>query len=77
MVNLCDVPLDDVLSVQHLSPDIWATSRKGIGGALKLRGTSDVLLAYGVSVPSGPHRGPYLAQLDWPKEALASESIRV
>lgn len=44
---------------------------------MKLRGTSDVLLAYGVSVPSGPHRGPYLAQLDWPKEALASESIRV
>jgi hypothetical protein len=33
IANLCDAPLDDVLSVQRLSPDVWATSRRGIDNA--------------------------------------------
>lgn len=59
------------------SPETFDRGRELIRQALDLEATSDVLLAYGIQLPTGASRHAYRAQIDWISGELASRSVRV
>lgn len=75
--NLCETPLDDVAAVHSVDPKVWVASRERILRALEERAPSEVLLAYGVSAPTGIHRAHYLAQLAWLAATLEKLPVRL
>lgn len=60
-----------------LPPGVWKDGRRGIVSALADPRVSDVLLGYGVSLPSGPNRAAFRAQIGWLTTQLAERSLRV
>lgn len=61
----------------EVSTDTFDRGRELIRQALDLEATSDVLLAYGIQLPTGANRQAYRAQIDWIGRELTSRSVRV
>lgn len=55
----------------------WQESRAQILEALERQDVSDVLLGYGVNLPTGSHRLGYRRQLEWLGDELQQRSLRV
>lgn len=60
-----------------LSPEVFEEGRALIRRELDREETSDVLLAYGMQLPTGPNRHDFRAQLDWVAAELGERKLRV
>lgn len=78
IVNVFPAVLPDSNALNdEVSTDTFDRGRELIRQALDLEATSDVLLAYGIQLPTGANRLAYRAQIDWISGELASRSVRV
>lgn len=71
-------PLANVrqLNLAPGDPAIWETGRNGIRAALSA-GPTDVLLGYGLQLPTGAARTPFREQLQWLSEELTNLPARL
>ncbi|WP_438354647.1 DUF1643 domain-containing protein [Microbacterium sp. CJ88] len=78
IVNVYPAALTDsnALSLQSASAT-FARGRELILRELEMGSASDVLLAYGVQLPTGPIRHEYRAQTHWLTEELECRNLRV
>lgn len=80
----------DSLSIANLYPapiassgrttddaSVWSAGRRDVARELARVDSMDVLLGYGVSMPTGPSRAMYRAQLEWLEGHIASSRARV
>ncbi|MBS3179178.1 MULTISPECIES: hypothetical protein [unclassified Pseudoclavibacter] len=70
------LPNTKALSVE-LSTEVFDQGRELIRRELDREETSDVLLAYGVQLPTGANRLVFRAQLDWIAAELEKSNLRV
>lgn len=64
------------LSHQTAIDRAWADGRDLITGALDTDAVTDVLLGYGVNLPSGTQRGPFRQQIAWLSDVLVARRLR-
>lgn len=66
VANIYPAALRDVTEVTHVTDaEVWAAGRDEIQQELGRADTTDVLLGYGIQLPSGPQREHHRAQLEW------------
>lgn len=58
-------------------PGVWASGRSAIRSAILAPGASDVLLGYGLQLPSGAGRQPFREQLRWLSSELSPLQLRL
>ncbi|GAA5090774.1 hypothetical protein GCM10025760_16880 [Microbacterium yannicii] len=78
IVNMYPAELSDSNALNgQVTTDTLARGRELIQRELDSGAISDVLLAYGVQLPTGPIRREYRAQVDWVSAELERRRLRV
>jgi len=78
VANLLPIRLTGSKSADGPLPvGVWEDGRRGIAAGLTDPRVSDVLLGYGLSLPNGPNRAAFRAQLEWLSAQLSERSLRV
>lgn len=78
IVNVYPAELPDSNALNNEVPTTtFDRGRELIRQALDMETTSDVLLAYGIQLPTGANRHAYRAQIDWISGELVSRNVRV
>ena len=78
IANIFPANLADVNALTgYQSEATWERGREEIQQELARDDLTDVLLGYGISLPSGAQREPYRAQLHWLRRTLGTKAARV
>lgn len=78
VANLYPAILPDSNALSSVTDDtIWEIGKQSIAAEINRSDTEDVLLGFGVQLPTGTQRQNYRRQVDWLAEFLQETGVRV